>query len=519
MLLEDAPSSTTLLALYALGGVLFHHLYAKRVEIDFEIWRLLGIAAAYILIASWWSLSIWKLPLKATVFTLGSCLVCFSTSLAISILIYRAFFHRLHNFRGPFAARLTSIWTVRKSTDEFKFHRRLDDLHAQYGDVVRIGPRLVSISRGDCLPQLMALNKGVWWGHTGNDPTKTSFSLSRFPEDHKQRRRPWEQAFNTQSLDKFDDGIQDVISIYLQQAKEQGVMDVPAIMGRVSFDIMGLCGYGKTFDATAKGEAHPGLVSMRKAHYVLGSLRWMPWLMNMLADLPGGGSDFVPFLNMCSKVLYDRQAQYQSDKTSGVDRSGEPRDVMSYLLEAMDAGGPAAPPTQDAMDAESRVMIAAGADTTQSVLANTLWFMAAAPSALSKLQRLLDDLFPHGPDTFSYAKLISNSEAVEWVDAIINETMRLRPAGISGNPRVTPPDGIVIPASDAGPEVWIPGDVDVLAPTWVIHRDERWFPRSKEFIPERWIGGSEDLCQKAAYFPFNIGMVNSRCVLVCNRRY
>ncbi|KAK9422863.1 hypothetical protein SUNI508_04530 [Seiridium unicorne] len=503
MLLKGAPSDTTLLVLSALSGVVFHHGYARRVEIDFNVWRLLGIGAIQCIFFGWWSVKIWELSLASTLQELSFCLFSFILGLTSSILIYRGYFHRLGKFPGPFAARLSSFWTVRKSSGEFKFHRNLEALHRQYGDFVRIGPRLLSINRADALPELMALNKGVWWSHTGNDHTKLSFSLSRSPEDHKQRRRPWEQAFSTQSLEKFDDDIQEIIGIFIQQTKEQETIDVPAAMGRTSFDVMGLVGFGRSFDNTIQGVAHPALVAMRKAHYVLGSLRWVPWLMLMLSHLPGG-SDFVPFLDLCANVVHDRQAQYKSDKNLEKDFNDR-KDVMAYLLDAMNEGGPAAPPTQEAMNAESRVMIAAGADTTQSVLANMMWYLAASPSALRKLQGLLDAVFPEGPDSFSYNKLIGNSEAVEWTDAFINETMRLRPAGISGNPRTTGPEGLIIPKSEFGPEVWVPGGVDVLAPTWVIHRDERCFGRADEFIPDRWISDSAVLCDKRGHFPFSIG--------------
>ncbi|KAH8646678.1 cytochrome P450 [Xylariales sp. PMI_506] len=256
---------------------------------------------------------------------------------------------------------------------------------------------------------------------------------------------------------------------------------------------------------------------MRKAHYVLGSLRFSPWLMDFLSGLPGGGGgDFAPFLRMCAEVVRERRAQHIAEKKGGAGGGGDGggrKDVMAWLLAAMDAGS-GGPPTEAALNAESRVMIAAGADTTQSALANALWYLAASPATMRRTQAVLDALFPDGPESFRYARLIASAEAVGWVDAVISETLRLRPPGVSGNPRVTERRaGFWVPAAAAaatagpeqGSEVWIPGDTEVLVPTWVIQRDERWFGRPKEFIPERWLEGSPVLCDKAAYFPFNVG--------------
>lgn len=505
MFFETPPSDKSLIGLSALGGILFHHVYARRVEVDYMVWRLIGVASASCLFLTWWFVSTWELSLLGALSKLALSLSSFLISLTSSILVYRGFFHRCRKFPGPFAARLSSIWTVRKSSGEFKFHENLVDLHREYGDVVRIGPRLVSINRPDAIPQLMALGKGTWWSHQGNDHNKLSFSLSRVPDDHKQRRRPWEQAFSTQTMDKFDADIQEIIGNFIQRVKDRGSLDIPEEMGRLSFDIMALVGFGNKYGSSVSGVSHPALLAMKKAHVVFGTLRWMPWLMDFLSALPGGGSDFAPFLYLCADVVRERQLQRKVDIESGKGASETRKDVMSHLLDAMEAGGPSAPPTQEAMNAESRVMIAAGADTTQSALANTLWFMAATPSVLFKLQELLDKLFPKGPDSFSYATLIGNKETVEWVDAIINETLRIRPPGISGNPRTTPPEGILIPESNFGPAVWIPGDTDVLAPTYVIHRDERSFERPTEFIPERWLAESKVKCDREAFFPFSLG--------------
>ncbi|KAH8194127.1 hypothetical protein TruAng_011709 [Truncatella angustata] len=516
MLFSQEPSGATLLGLSALAGLVFHHAYARRVEIDFYVWSLLGLAAVQGLVIVLWAVNIWQVPFPAALYILVKCMLSFSASLVGSILIYRGYFHRTGKFPGPVAARFSSLWTVRKSSGEFKFHQRLSDVHSQYGDFVRIGPRLVSITRAEALPQLMALGKGVWWSHTGSDHTKQSFSLSRVPEDHKQRRRPWELGFSERSIERFDPDVQEIIGIFLQQAEEQEVVSVPAAMGRLSFDITGLVGFGRSFESSSRQVAHPGLVAMRKAHYVLGSLRWMPWLMYFLSKLPGGGSDFVPFLDLCAGVVHDRQARYRAEKASGIDGDEDRKDVMAHVLEAMDEGGPGANSTAEALENDSRAMIAAATDTTQSALANALWFLAAEPALLQRFQKVLDKVFPGGADSFTYAKLIGNNETLEWVDAIIHETLRLRPSGISGNPRVTNPEGLLIPESEFGPEVFIPGDVDVLAPTWVIHRDERWFARPLEFLPERWLQGSTIHTDRNGFFPFNIGMMMN-CAKIADR--
>lgn len=55
-----------------------------------------------------------------------------------SLLVYRAFFHPLGKFPGPFAARLSNLHLIQLSR-RFQLFKEVQQLHEQYGDVVRIG--------------------------------------------------------------------------------------------------------------------------------------------------------------------------------------------------------------------------------------------------------------------------------------------------------------------------------------------------------------------------------------------
>lgn len=114
-----------------------------------------------------------------------------------------------------------------------------------------------------------------------------------------------------------------------------------------------------------------------------------------------------------------------------------------------------------------------------------------------KLQSQLDSIFPAGDSSCIYDKV----RDIPYLDAVINETLRLKPAVPSGQPRVTPPDGLQID------DVWIPGDINVITPQYVIQRDERNFPRGEEYVPERWLAEEKKtmILHEQAFFPFQIG--------------
>lgn len=63
----------------------------------------------------------------------------FNIGLFGSILIYRAFFHRLHHFPGPLLAKLTRFHALKISVLTSQKHLTIDNAHNEYGDFVRVG--------------------------------------------------------------------------------------------------------------------------------------------------------------------------------------------------------------------------------------------------------------------------------------------------------------------------------------------------------------------------------------------
>ena len=70
---------------------------------------------------------------------------CHILGIYTSILLYRAFFHRLSRFPGPFLARLSNFYVTSLSVRKMQLHREVEKLHKLYGDYVRLGMYFFSI--------------------------------------------------------------------------------------------------------------------------------------------------------------------------------------------------------------------------------------------------------------------------------------------------------------------------------------------------------------------------------------
>jgi cytochrome P450 len=159
------------------------------------------------------------------------------------------------------------------------------------------------------------------------------------------------------------------------------------------------------------------------------------------------------------------------------------KDVMHYILEAPTAF------TRTELDAESSLLIAAGADTTSTTLAAALFYLTL-PSSATYLQTLTQELRSQFSSIDSMTGTQLTPSSMPLLRAVIDETLRLSPSVPTHLARlVVQRPGLAIPASDGG-ENFVPRGTIVGAAAYVVHRDPTAFPWADEFRPERWVPAS-----------------------------
>lgn len=91
--------------------------------------------------------------------------------------------------------------------------------------------------------------------------------------------------------------------------------------------------------------------------------------------------------------------------------------------------------------------------------------LASHPEVTKALQDELDTFFQENPEPDANAL-----SRLKYLQACIDEALRLVPVVPSGPQRVTPPEGLEI-----GEDLFIPGDTIVQVPTYTLHRGTRSF--------------------------------------------
>ena len=95
-------------------------------------------------------------------------------------------------------------------------------------------------------------------------------------------------------------------------------------------------------------------------------------------------------------------------------------------------------------------------DTVALTLIYLFYRLARHPEQLRKLQKELDGL-----DSVSDFTALQHAQ---HLNGIINETMRLHPATLTGNLRETPPEGAMISGR------YVPGNIVICSPRYIISK-------------------------------------------------
>ncbi len=190
------------------------------------------------------------------------------------------------------------------------------------------------------------------------------------------------------------------------------------------------------------------------------------------------GFQHTPFnrkVKRMDAIIYEEIADRQA-----ADDLDEREDILSLLIRARDEEGN--PLDRSELRDQLVTLLLSGHETTATSLAWAFDALFRNPDVREKLEASL-------------------AEGDEYLDAVIDETLRIRPTvhdvGRRLGAPITTKDGRTIEAGTA-----------VFAPIWLLHQREDLFPNHDEFRPERYLNGERP--SGFAWIPFGGGM--RRCL-------
>jgi cytochrome P450 len=105
-----------------------------------------------------------------------------------------------------------------------------------------------------------------------------------------------------------------------------------------------------------------------------------------------------------------------------------------------DGEGAHPPLSKEAVVDESMLALIAGSDTTGTALANAMFYLITHPECMSRLRAELDAAAGEGAAQNADAEGDRLAE-LKYLQAVINETLRLQPVGPNGVQRKAPEAG------------------------------------------------------------------------------
>ncbi|TKX21940.1 cytochrome P450 monooxygenase-like protein 31 [Elsinoe australis] len=396
----------------------------------------------------------------------------------------------LRHIQGPFLARFTDLW---RFWDVWKGHAELTQrrLHDEYGDVVLLGPKCVSLTD----PALIKVIYGVkekWIKsdfysvndfRIGNRIFPTGFS-TRSEQQHTEITRPISNLYSSSSVLRYEDRMETTISTFIDRlssfADSRMVCPIDKWFHYCAWDIIASITFGSPFGFLDNGHDFQSLIhrSILATDYfaVVGQL---PLLDKLLAKNPV--CPLGPPSSSAAAAFAAKQLQARLDESDKHDKATAPDFLDDFL----------AIKNQDPNIPDTRIVqwlmrnVGAGSDSTAISLRSVIYFVCRSANAKAKLQAEID---AHGiSEQIQRGKVPAYSDLnkLEYLDAVVQESFRLHPAVALGLERVVPYGGFTLPDGR-----FLPAGTIVGVNPAVIQRRKDVFGKDADgFRPERWLRG------------------------------
>lgn len=415
--------------------------------------------------------------------------------------VYRRFFHPLSKYPGPFLNAVSPIPAgLSLLSGRFAFDNKIK--HERYGNVFRLGPNELTFNTAQAYQDIYGFrqrhqNMRKSPIHTGpvqvGSTTTVQYAVN--DADHGRQRRALSHSFSMQALNDQESIIQEYMSLFVSNlrrlAKDGKEFNISDWFCYFTFDTMGDLSFGESFGCLEKGEYHEWVNylfhTIKDGALIQGTRRIAgtgTWLQKFLQNRFQGMGNALGYHLVHTREKVERRLQSTHI---------EHRDFIWYILKQAEKFEL----KHDEIIANSGLFIIAGSETTATALSGLMARLIWNPQCYAKLTHEIRS-------TFSEESSITFNAVLNlpYLNACIEEALRVHPPVPAGPPRVVPPGGDFIDGK------WVPGGVTVSVGAWASSHNPDHFRNPDDFIPERWIDPSYKSDVAKGMQPFSLGPRN-----------
>ena len=367
--------------------------------------------------------------------------------------IYFVYFHPLAKYPGPkitAISRLPLVWSTIKG-ETWQFTGRL---HKQYGPIVRIAP-----------DELATTSTGAWEDIYIAKPLAPKDPFSQTPpmngaeslftaagETHHRIRKTFINAFSDRALKEQSPIIENYSNQLITRLRREigkspnGIIDIAKFYGYATLDVIADLTFGEPFYGLEGDNEHSWIVGFflgAKFGSVRNSLsRYHPidkifgWIFLRLTAKNRATS---------WRVATDMITRRLEMGDLGPSRSDFITPVVGRLDESQTKGI-----TRKELNTNGLAVVIAGCQLTTVALATSTYLLMRYPKTLKLLSKEIRDSFESQADIS-----VTSTAKLPYLEAVINETLRIHHPTPINLPRVIPPEGQKLD------DDWIPGGVSI----------------------------------------------------------
>ncbi|KAK7536584.1 cytochrome P450 [Phyllosticta citricarpa] len=426
--------------------------------------------------------------------------------------IYNVYFHPLRNYPGPKLSAGTKfpyVWArIRGEIPAY-----VAALHAKYGPVVRVSPWELSYITAEAWRDIYGHKIGGKGGlgkdlkFYGPDSVGKNGIIRTNDADHARQRRLLAHAFSDRALRDQEPLIRQYVDLLSEKMGEvakfsDATLDMVRYLNCCTFDIMGDLAFGEPLGLLEKSDYTPWVAA------VLGTMKTSSIKNAIAIHFPLFSALLKKiFVTKKMKERYHFHAQHSIERVDRrLARKTDRPDIWGFVLRHQHGADAKEniSMTLPEMHANGSTLMIAGTETTATLLSGLTYHLLLNPPIYAKLTAEIRTAFSH-PDQMNMSALVS----LPYLQACIEEAMRIYPPVPVGLPRVVPPGGRVVCGKH------VPGGTSVMVSQWAAYHSPLNFYEPEKFLPERWLeddgGGADDRFardEKAVLQPFSFGPRN-----------
>ncbi|KAL8950541.1 MAG: hypothetical protein Q9222_003430 [Ikaeria aurantiellina] len=320
--------------------------------------------------------------------------------------------------------------------------------------------------------------------------------LSANDADHSRYRRLLSHAFSDRALRQQEPLLMKYIDLLVtrlhEHAKSASVVDMVQWFNFTTFDIVGDLSLGEPFGGLEEGRYH-GWISVIFAQFKLAALaitfRFFGLDRILKALLPKSA------IEKRRQHAETANAKIHRRLEQGPSADAQRNDFMTYVSRYNDEKGMSVLE----IEATFRALVVAGSETTATALSGILGNLLQNPVTLQTLVKGIRQSFLHESDICA-----EKVDKLPYLNAVIEEGLRMCPPVAFGMPRVVPEGGSTVSSFS------LPGGTFVSASGYSSNLSPLNFPDSpNQFNPSRWLTPSGKLqASPIAFNPFSLGPRN-----------